>query len=103
MLKRKNRWFILTLLLLIFLAACGGSEDAAQDEADSEVEEAAESAPAAEEPAVVSLWIFEGEEGFLPRLEEEFEALFRQCRATARTLQFIDGLVCLQPPALLIG
>jgi multiple sugar transport system substrate-binding protein len=74
MFKGKNRWFILTLLLFVFLAACGGSEDAAQDEAESAVEEGAEVAPAADETAEVNLWIFEGEEEFLPRLEEEFEA-----------------------------
>ena len=72
--KGKDRWFILTLLLLVFLAACGG-DDAVQDETDIAADESADSAPAAEETAVVSLWIFEGEEAFLPRLEEEFEAL----------------------------
>jgi multiple sugar transport system substrate-binding protein len=75
MFTRRNRWFVLTLLLLIFLVACDGGDDTAQDEPESTADEGADSAPAAEETAVVSLWIFEGEEGFLPRLEEEFEAL----------------------------
>jgi len=75
MFKGKSLWHILTLLLLIFLAACGGRDDAAQEETEGTADKSADSAPAAEETAVVSLWIFEGEEEFLPRLEEEFEAL----------------------------
>ena len=53
----------------------GDAPASAEEGASDEAAEAVESAPTAGETAEVSLWIFEGEEGFLPRLEEEFEAL----------------------------
>ena len=78
MLKTKSLWLSIALILVLVLAACGGGDAPAAEEADGSTEGAAdeggEAAPAAGETSEVALWIFEGEEAFLPRLEEEFEA-----------------------------
>lgn len=66
MTKRKILWMILCLSMALILTACGPkvTEEAPPPE---------EGPPAVEEPVAISLWIFEGEEEFLPRLEEAFE------------------------------
>lgn len=56
MLRAIGRWTIFSLLLVL-LAACSSANEAA----------------APSDTAEVDLWIFEGEEGFLPALEEAFE------------------------------
>ena len=78
MFKVRSSWIILTLLMVLLLTACGGGEAAVPDQAEgaseSSSDESMDNVPATGDKVEVSLWIFEGEEAFLPRLEEEFEA-----------------------------
>ena len=71
MLERPRWQMLIMTLMMLGLIACGAQPAADPDEpagAEGRGEEAAGA------PVVLDLWIFEGEEAFLPRLEEEFEA-----------------------------
>jgi multiple sugar transport system substrate-binding protein len=62
------------LLLAALLVACGAEPPGAQPSAAPDAGEAQPSAaPATGEKVTLTMWIFEGEEAFLPRLKEEFE------------------------------
>ena len=76
MLKVRSSLIVLTLLMVLFLAACGGGESAAPEQPENAAESSsdADTVPTTGDTEEVSLWVFEGEEAFLPRLEEEFEA-----------------------------
>jgi multiple sugar transport system substrate-binding protein len=84
--KTNARPTVLLTLLVLLLSACGGgapqaaaptpgTADASQPTAAAAQQPAATAAPAASaEQIPLTLWIFEGEEQFLPKLKESFEA-----------------------------
>jgi multiple sugar transport system substrate-binding protein len=68
-----QRSVALIALAAILLAACGGTPAAPPAATTAPGEPAATAAPSAGEQVTLTLWIFEGEEEFLPALKEEFE------------------------------
>jgi len=68
MLNQMKRWTILCLFIALFLSACGrgtATPPASEEEPTA--------TPEAVEKVTIDLWVFEGEEEFLPRLKEVFE------------------------------
>jgi multiple sugar transport system substrate-binding protein len=72
--KARPRIATCVVLLLLALSACGTPAPSAPSGSEAGAE--ATQATAAGEKTVITFWIFEGEEGFLPVLEERFEAKF---------------------------
>jgi multiple sugar transport system substrate-binding protein len=69
--KTVYRWFTFVMLAAMLLAACAP----AVTSTSATTPEAGSNQPSAEK-VTLNLWIFEGEEGFLPKLKEGFEAKF---------------------------
>jgi multiple sugar transport system substrate-binding protein len=70
---RPVRGLWLALLLLVF-SACSSPATPPSDAADSDAP--ADNAQATDGNVTLNLWIFEGEEGFLPTLKQAFEAKY---------------------------
>lgn len=68
------RLLSLVMLAALALAACGGAAGTQPTAAPSGEQPAPTAAQASDEKVTLTLWIFEGEEAFLPRLVESFEA-----------------------------
>ena len=71
--KKTIPWIIISLLIVLILAACASGATQVAEEASPEPP-VGEEPPAPEETVTLNLWVFEGEEEFLPTIKEAFEA-----------------------------
>ena len=69
--KSVYRWFTILMVAAMLLAACAPAATPTQATTPG-----SESNQASTEKVTLNLWIFEGEEGFLPKLKEGFEAKY---------------------------
>jgi ABC-type glycerol-3-phosphate transport system substrate-binding protein len=64
------------MVLVLVLSACGTPAAPPTTSGQNPTTAAPTAAPAGNEPVTLNLWIFEGEEAFLPRLQEAFETRY---------------------------